>query len=528
MNNTTDTATPAPDPALGTDEKTRSIQWMLRLLICVAALTIAADILTYGFVPGLGWALFAVLLWVGIVWNRDLTGYQIRGKDIALVVMLALSAFQMLNRPSFSNALVVGLLTIYLAGHTLYQVSPWWQRFAHSLSALCLAPLRWFQTAHWFSAIDWKIKNTGKSVQKLSKLAIIVLPSVVFAGVFLVLLGSGNAVLGDAVTRFFDGIFRALEEIELPSIVRVFFWGFMATLALGLLWRSTPSKGLKFITHVNSKNRVLQLADPSTAIWATRMLLISVNAVFFAANTIDVVYLWNEAELPRELTLSQFVHKGTHNLILSVILAAVIIGFLFSQNRQITRARGQRFLAFLWILQNLMLVSSVLLRLKMYVDGYHLTLLRIHLALFLVLVVIGFVLLTIRVMKERSITWLFGANLLASFLLFFCVQFWDTRKFVAEYNVQVSEKYPDKELDVYYLTELGPSAWPVLVQLAEQDSGRHQKDALAFLKNIETTEAHRARFETWQEFRLHQNRMRQLIGVEVERDSSSALAARRR
>ena len=70
------------------------------------------------------------------------------------------------------------------------------------------------------------------------------------------------------------------------------------------------------------------------------------------------------------------------------MLAAIILGMLFSQRPAVTRARGQRGLACFWIVQNLLLVGSVLLRLRMYVDAYQLSLLRVHLALFLLLVVV--------------------------------------------------------------------------------------------------------------------------------------------
>ena len=72
--NESDTATP-PDR-----DSASEARWMFRTLACVLALTIAADILTYGFSAGLGWALFIVLLWGGILWNRDLGGIVFAGR----------------------------------------------------------------------------------------------------------------------------------------------------------------------------------------------------------------------------------------------------------------------------------------------------------------------------------------------------------------------------------------------------------------------------------------------------------------
>ena len=82
-----------------------------------------------------------------------------------------------------------------------------------------------------------------------------------------------------------------------------------------------------------------------------------------------------------------------------------------------------------------MLVSSVVLRLRLYIDFYQMSLLRVYVVCFLVLVSVGFILLAIRVHQERSMSWLAGANLLSVFSLFFIMQCWDEHRFVAQWNV---------------------------------------------------------------------------------------------
>lgn len=65
-----------------------------------------------------------------------------------------------------------------------------------------------------------------------------------------------------------------------------------------------------------------------------------------------------------------------------------------------------------------------------------------------------------------------NSNLLTVFLLFFFVQLLNDRAFVARYNYQKS-LCPGNgvtKLDVAYLADLGPAAWPILQQVASDFS----------------------------------------------------------
>jgi hypothetical protein len=85
---------------------------------------------------------------------------------------------------------------------------------------------------------------------------------------------------------------------------------------------------------------------------------------------------------------------------------------------------------------------------------------------FLLLVTVGFVLLAWHVMRDGSFNALIFRNVLATFALFFVVQFPDVGREVAQYNVAQWRHDPSRTLDTAYLESLGPGGWRALCTVA--------------------------------------------------------------
>jgi hypothetical protein len=175
--------------------------------------------------------------------------------------------------------------------------------------------------------------------------------------------------------------------------------------------------------------------------------------------------------LPANVSYSAFVHHGTGSIIIAVIFSAILLAGMFHQVRGVSSWKPLRLLGLLWIAQNLILLAGVLLRVKLYVDAYDLSVTRVNLVFFLSLVGIGFVLLAIRVWWQRPLGWLLNANMLTTFFLFYSVQFLDTQHFVADYNVKLWENsHQVRSLDLAYLKSLGPPAYDALAEVARSSS----------------------------------------------------------
>jgi hypothetical protein len=124
---------------------------------------------------------------------------------------------------------------------------------------------------------------------------------------------------------------------------------------------------------------------------------------------------------------------------------------------------------------------------------------------FLLLVVVGFLLLTVKILREKSLSWLVGSCALAIFLTFYITQFLNLAGWSAEYNVERWEKDQTRNLDGAYLGQLGPAAWPALHRASFDGSFINPEareawhDAVADEKNIPKADLD---FAHWREFSL--------------------------
>ena len=480
-----------------------------KLLVGVSAVVASADLFLWDSVPGLGLALFMSILWGALFWNRS---FEVRSwKDWLVVALMVAAVAQTGIETGLANGLVLVMLTLYASGHFLFrQLHPWWRRALEGVTNFAWLPASLFrrETLGIWRQLDVSGLNAGSNLKKGLRIVSVVLPAAIICVPFAIFLLGGNAILWEFVYDFLDSILLFLVNLEVPSVARMAFWIVIGCLSLGLLGKGRPSRLLSWGARQNWIG--LTSKDHSLSIWRTRLILIGVNVLFFFANSTDALFLWAEASLPEGVTFSDFVHRGVYSLIASVLLAALVLSLLFVQNEAICNAKGVRAMAHLWIVQNLLLVSSVILRLKLYVEAYQMSLLRIYVVGFLCLVVVGFVLLAFRVQQNRSLGWLLGGNLLAVFVLFFAMQIWDEHRFVANWNYAavVADSSGDRTLDSAYLGKLGSSAWPVLAKVAEdpQTFGRWAaEDASTILSQARSRYDERARdWRNWQ-WRRHAN-----------------------
>jgi len=230
-------------------------------------------------------------------------------------------------------------------------------------------------------------------------------------------------------------------------------------------------------------------SDERLARWQSAMILAAVNALFFVANTIDALYLWTDAKLPEGVSYSNFVHQGVYSLIAAALLAGATLVLLFQQQPSIARNSILRGLAMLWIAQNFILILGVLRRLDLYVQAYQLSELRVYVACFLALVTAGFFLLAREIWKGMNLGRLIFANTVATFVLFFTLQFCDVGTWVANWNVSRWINGEHASIDLAYLVSLGPKGWPGLSRIvaSERDSSVSAlvRDHLATIAGIE-------------------------------------------
>ncbi|PAW78661.1 MAG: hypothetical protein B9S32_06995 [Verrucomicrobia bacterium Tous-C9LFEB] len=467
----------------------RWMEWrgLVVAMIATSGLTALADFLLWNHRPGLSWAIFVTAL-AATLWLVQ----GCRRRPWIAWTLLAGAVAQSVMQIGLANVIVEIVLILFL-------VSEWygpelqgrWSRWTEAVWALVKAPFRWV----WLLAelLRDPLDTAGVITQRLWHATMIFAPALVVTVVFALLLGSGNAIygqwMGHLPERFFDWLWSQV------SFGRLLFWATMATLFLAMVRPARASK--KPRPWVFEPGRFPEPSKMWVARWRGYAVLLAVNLLYLGANGIDAIYLWEQAVLPPDVTLSEYVHQGVASLIASTVIAGVVL-ILIHQQADAAVTRWTRALSYAWIAQNGLLLIGVLRRLRLYVESYQLSEARVNVALFLVLVACGFALLAVYLQRRHSFTWLLTRGVAAVLILFYVVQFFDTAQWVAAYNVSAWRNHPRSDrylaFDVEYLRELGPTAWPSLKQVAESD---YQPDASRAAKALHEALVYDQTLDNW-------------------------------
>ncbi|MEM9930025.1 MAG: DUF4153 domain-containing protein, partial [Bacteroidota bacterium] len=179
------------------------------------------------------------------------------------------------------------------------------------------------------------------------------------------------------------------------------------------------------------------------------------NLLLAIVNATDLRYVWLATSELSAATLSQYVHTGTWNLLLSIALAMVVVLYYFRGNLNfLQQASYLKPLAKLWVIQNVILGLSVWVRNLHYMNAYGLALGRIYVIFVLLLILFGLYTLFRKVRDRLSLTYLLQTNGLAAWLALLLLAAVNWPCVITRHNVA---RNPDK-IDWYYLTEELPAA----------------------------------------------------------------------
>ena len=419
-----------------------------------------------------------------------------RARTSLLLALIGGAAFAALMETGFSNVVVFLALTVALAGDGhFFAIGSAWGRGLAQLIALARAPGRPFWLVGQFARA-----SVGGGLGAVGNLAAVValsLPALVLAWIFGLLLASGNEVFGHWVTSFFDWLWKHLA-LDLDPL-RIFLWLFIALVMLPLLRPVRVSD--RWWAWTLRLPRWPELVPARPAFFSSALTLATLNLLFLAANGADALYLWHGNVLPPGVSYSGYVHEGTETLTVAVLLSALVLVAVFQQASAVTGRPVLRGLALAWIGQNLFLIVSVALRLKLYIEAYDMTISRLGVLIFLALVTAGYGMLTIKITREKSLSWLLGGCVLAVFATFYLTQFLNLAGWSADYNVAAWRKNPSRQLDTGYLQRLGPPAWPALRQ-AHDAAPTDRCIEAAFDQSSDDLGCSRLNSCTWRQFSL--------------------------
>jgi hypothetical protein len=468
-------------------------QFHLGKLLASLILAIATFDLCFWGVKDMGFsvAVFVAALAGLVLANRD--GLPRRRTTFVLGLLLSGACGAAAVETGVTNTLALVILTIALAGDSYFErVGIVWARWYSQLVALLFVPGRIF----WLMAriLEATFNPQAGRVRGFIRGILLVFPALVLALVFGSLLASGNLVFGSWTGSVCGWLWNALENMF--DFDRILLWFFAGFVVLPLL---RPARiNTQWWEWIPRLPRWPEIVPPDGAAFSSALILVVVNVLFACANAADALYLWTNRALPRGVTYSGYVHSGVNALTVTVILSALVLTGIFQQELSVARRRMLKALGLLWVTQNLFLLVSVVLRLKLYIEAYDMTVARLSVIIFLVLVAAGYVLLTIKIVREKSLPWLIGGCALAIFATFYVTQFLNLAGWSADYNVARWEKDKSRNLDMAYISGLGPAGWPALNQA--QVDGMHPWSG----PRTQETSVPRTQFDPqhWREFSL--------------------------
>jgi hypothetical protein len=202
--------------------------------------------------------------------------------------------------------------------------------------------------------------------------------------------------------------------------------------------------------------------------------LILINLLLLCVNSIDISKVWFEGQhdvlettnwRSNATMRSQAVHASTDALILSIFLAMAVLLFFFRGNINFLRKNKLiQQLAYVWIIQNVLLGATVALRNYYYIDDCGLTMKRIGVFAFLLATSIGLLMFYFKIRDKKSTFYLIRINSWAVAGIFLLLSLVDWDPLMARYNIN---HLPPDKLDKQFLLWLSDHALPVLIEHKE-------------------------------------------------------------
>lgn len=306
--------------------------------------------------------------------------------------------------------------------------------------------------------------------------------------IFLMIYSSGNSIFSSYLSKISDTISNWFENFfEVFSLQRIFF------LLFGLYitgWIILKSKSNYFERkEKQQKDELIRervpVAKKKEDVWNAMFIemlgklangmmalknmntvglisLVLLNILLLIINTIDIVYIWFGFKYGANVDLYAIIHQGTDMLIISILLAMVVLIIFFKGNLNFYRAnKWLKYAAYIWLIQNLVLVVSVFLRDYHYININGLAYKRIGVLFYLALVLVGLASVFWKIYAKKTNYFLFRVNAWALIILLIgsATVNWDY--LIASYNIKRHEKIL---MPVEYMVTLSNKALPVLDQ----------------------------------------------------------------
>lgn len=321
---------------------------------------------------------------------------------------------------------------------------------------------------HWQRASE-SVFGENKFAKFISRnIVLAIIPMVVF-GIFFLIFLKANPVFSELVNntwQYFTDFFSI--TLDAATWGRFVFFLFATYLIFSILFDWGISKNfLKFFARneyiTPTENASEHESNYQRNEYKIALMLIgSVNMLLLIINIIDINFLWLSFDYSKVGNLSKLVHEGTGTLIFSIFLSIAILLYYFRKDLNFYQNNKLlKYLAYAWIVQNVILILSVCLRNYYYIDFYGLTHLRIGVGVFLLITLIGLVSLWLKIRDLKSFFYMFRVNTWALYIVWIWLTLVNWDVLIARYNL--SNNFQNG-VDYEYLLTLSNKTLPIIYE----------------------------------------------------------------
>jgi len=409
---------------------------------------------------GLNILLFDVLFLLWLIGSKQLS-WKNKNVIIASSGFFLTALFTVITHSTFSYLMHFLAITVFIGVLNYTKVRSLFSAGIISLVAL-------FQSQGIFAQHLSGTRMKGKTIGGLLwKTRIFIIP-VFIIFLFVGLYSFSNPVFGDMINNLglgiqntFNYIFEGLDFFLLLTFLLCLFISIY-------LFTRTANKSL--IQQDINAVEVLQRDKKKGARWFKPMglknehkagifLLLTLNALLLILNVLDVYWVWFNFAWEGQ-TLKQFVHEGTYLLIFSILISIAVVLYFFRGNLNFySKNQFLKYLGYIWIVQNAILVISVAIRNFRYIEYFALAYKRIGVILFLILVLYGLYSVARKIQYKKSAFYLFKSNALVLYGVLVLASFVNWDSFIAKYNFAHSDT---AFLHLDYMASLSDKTLPLL------------------------------------------------------------------
>ena len=431
---------------------------IINIIILISAIIIT--VLFHNQSLGINLFIFEIAFFTWLMISKQI---KLKGKNLKIGTsgFLLTSVFTILTHSIFSFFMHFLALFIFIGLLIYPEVKSYINSILISLTSLFNSQIQFFKNLS-----NSKLSGYNIGVV-LWKSRIFILPLVVIF-IFILIYCSSNPIfnklaisIGTWIQEAFDSIFKNFDfSIVLTFIIGLFISNYLfLRISNQHIIKADLNSSDELMRFKKKFQKYFSLIVLKNEYRSAVFLLMVLNVVLFVLNVLDIKWVWFNFEWEGQY-LRQFVHEGTYLLIISILISMALVLFFFRKNLNFYRNNKLlKYLSYVWLAQNGILVISVAIRNFWYIHYFSLAYKRIGVIIFLILTIYGLYTILIKVRRKKSVFYLLRSNAFALYLVLILSSIinWDTM--IAKYNFNHANK---SFVHLNYLSTLSDKTLPYL------------------------------------------------------------------